>query len=102
MKQMLRFIWPRVKDEKAVLPEDNSGAIHPANNPTGSARSKYINVRHRLICDVVRKGNISIKHVGSRLQHANVLTTDLSSEAYRRHRRHLINLTLDERGCQWR
>lgn len=43
------------KLEKVAVYEDDSGAIHLANNPMDWGSSKYIDFRHHLSRDVVNK-----------------------------------------------
>ena len=86
LQQIMNFIRPGAEFEPVTVYEDNSDAIHLANNPIGSARSKHIELRHHSIRDVVKRGLIRITHVESKLQHADALTKNLPTESFRQHR----------------
>ena len=72
--------------------EDNAGAIQLAENPLSSSNSKHIDVRHHFLREHVFSGSISIVHVPSESQHADVLTKPLSRESFDFHRNFLLNL----------
>ena len=52
----------------------------PIENPLSSARSKHIDVRFYFIRDLFRTLKISVEYVASAEQHADILTTALSSQ----------------------
>lgn len=67
-----------MKVETVAVFEDNSGANHLANkNPMGLAKSRHIDICHRSIRDVVKRGESLIVHVQSKSQHADLFTQRL-------------------------
>lgn len=92
-RQMWTYMHPRMKLETVAVNEDDSGVIHLASNPMGSARSKHINIRHHFIRDVVKKGNVNIVHVETKLQHADSPPENLNGNACRKHRTYVMNST---------
>lgn len=82
-RRILGFIGSQVKLETVASCKDNRGATHLANNSMGSARSKNIDIRHHSIRDIVRKGDIRIVLLGTKLQHANLLTKNLNGHTFR-------------------
>lgn len=69
-----------------ALVEDNDGTKALAGNPLSSPNSKYIDVRHQLLRELVSKGDITITHASSRNQHDDILTKALAREEYLTHR----------------
>ena len=53
--------------------EDNQGALQFSKNPFSNSNSKDIDVRHHFLRELVRQGDISVNHVPSEYQHADVL-----------------------------
>lgn len=88
---MLSFMRPRGKLETAALYEDNSGAIHLAHKPRSSIRSRHIDIHHHLIREVVKRSDIKIIHVETKLQQAGLLTEKLSGDTFRKYRRSIHN-----------
>ena len=72
--------------------EDNDGAIQLAQNPLSSGRTKYIDVRHHFIRDLVKEGKIVIKYVVSAKQRVDCLTKALGGEPFMEHRNVLMNV----------
>lgn len=74
MRAVLAYIRPGVKEQKVVMHVDKVGAVHLANNPLSSARSKHIDVRYHLIRNEIKGGRIIVKHIKTTEQHADILT----------------------------
>ena len=92
----IRSVWSFMLPDRAKpclrIYEDNAGAIQLAENPLSSSNSKHIDVRHHFLRELVFSGSISIVHVPSKYQHADVLTKPLSRESFDFHRNFLLNL----------
>ena len=97
MRSVLSFVGPKVVlgrevDDDIILFEDNEGAKALADNPLSSGRGKHIDVRWYFIRDLVRNGEVTVKHVDSEWQAADILTKPLPLSLFKRHRRVLMNL----------
>ena len=75
-----------------TLMEDNEGAKATTENPLGSGRSKYIDVRWHFIRELVEKKELKLVHVASEWQHADILTKALHVKLFKWHRKALLNL----------
>ena len=73
--------------------EDNQGALQFSKNPVSNSNSKYINVRHHSLRELVRQGEIIVNYVPSEYQHADVLTEVFAFDLFAIHRRFLTNLS---------
>jgi hypothetical protein len=71
---------------KCTVFEDNSGAMEMAITPKMRPQTKHINIKYHHFCDHVRRKLISIEHVGTDEQIADVLTKPLPVAAFKRHR----------------
>ncbi|GJQ73702.1 hypothetical protein Trydic_g14037 [Trypoxylus dichotomus] len=56
---------------------NNLSALRLAENPTYHARSKHIDIRHHLVRDVLKSGQLELLHVGTNDMIADVLTKGL-------------------------
>ena len=75
--------------------EDNQGAVQLLQNPASNSNSKHIDVRHHFLRELVRQGDISVSHVSSEYQHADILTKALLAfDVFAIHRRFLMNLNV--------
>ena len=72
--------------------EDNQGAVQLSQNPVSNSNSKYVDVRHRFLRELVRQGDISVSHVPSEYQHADISTKALAFDAFTIPRRFIMNL----------
>ena len=63
-----------------------------------NSNSKHVDVRHHFLRELVRQGDISVNHVRSENQHADILTKVLAFDLFAIHRRFLVNLS-DEWSC---
>ena len=61
---------------------DNQSAIQLANNPVQHARTKHIDIRHHFLRDHEAKGDISITHVSTDDQLADIFTKPLDEARF--------------------
>ena len=66
----------------------NTGALHKAGNSTYGSRTKHIALRFIYFKDLVKDGKITIHHVATQKQLADVGTKFLTKNTHR----HLLNL----------
>ena len=71
--------------------EDNQGAVQLSQNLVSTSNSKHVDVRHHFLRELVRQENISVSHVPSEYQHADILTKALAFDVFAIHRRFLMN-----------
>ena len=73
--------------------EDNEGAIQlTTRNPITNSNLKHIDVRNHFIRDLVARKRISIIHVASEYQHAELFRKAISEEPFELHRDFVMNL----------
>jgi hypothetical protein len=70
--------------------EDNIGALELAKVPKMRPRTKHINLVFHHFREHVRKGLVSIHHVSTTLQIADMLTKPLEQNSFLRHRKKLL------------
>ena len=87
---VLEFLSPGKKLRGIRVLEDNEGAIALAENPISSSNSKHIDVRHHFLSELVENEKITVEHVSSEDQHADILTKALPSVAFIAHRNFLL------------
>ena len=91
----LRQVWHFMSPGKGMscfsIFEENQGAVQLSQNPVSNSNSKHIDVRHHVLRELVRQGDVSVSHVPSEYQHADILTKALSSDLFVVHRRFLMN-----------
>ena len=91
----LRQVWHFMSPGKGMpcfsIFEDNQGAVQLSQNPVSDSNSKHIDVRHHVLRELVRQGDVSVSHVPSEHQHADILTKALASDLFVVHRRFLMN-----------
>jgi len=68
------------------------GAKALAENPLSSSNSKHIDVRHHFLREKVANGDISVEHIGTVEQHADILTKALGRDSFEAHRDFLLGL----------
>ena len=56
---------------------DNQGAIFLAVNPAHDRRTKHIDLRYHRICHEIERGSITLYHVPTEEQYADLLTKNL-------------------------
>ena len=86
-----KFIRPKVHC-KAF--EDNIGALELAKVPKMRPRTKHINLVFHHFREHVRKGLVSIHHVSTTLQIADMLTKPLDHNSFLRHQKKLLGWSL--------
>jgi hypothetical protein len=64
--------------------EDNVGAIEMANIPTMRPRTKHLNIKYYHFREEVSKGTISIHHMRTEEQIADILTKPLPEASFRK------------------
>ena len=74
--------------------EDNQDVVQLSQNPVSNLNSKHIDVRHHFLRELVRQGDISVSHVPSEYQHADILTKTLSFDVFATHRRFQMNMSV--------
>ena len=68
LRGFLGFMRPSSAEQKVILFEDNQGAVHLANNPLSSLRSKHIDVWYHFFRNEVKEGRIEVRHLGTENQ----------------------------------
>ena len=92
----LRQVWHFMSPGKGMpcfsIFEDNQGAVQLSQNLVSNSNSKHIDVRHYVLRELVRQGDVSVSHVPSEYQHADILTKALlAPDLFVVHRRFLMN-----------
>ena len=94
LRQVWRFVILGKRMPCFPVFEDNQGALQFSKNPVSNSNSKhYIDVRHHLLRELVRQGDIIVKHVPFEYQHPDILTKVLAFDLFAIHRRFLMNLS---------
>jgi len=70
--------------------EDNSGAIEIAKVPKMRPRTKHLNIKYHHFRSFVQDGSVSVHHVGTENQVADIFTKPLNMELFQRHRKALL------------
>ena len=73
---------PKAKMPCIAMYEGNEGAIQIAKHLISNSNSKYIDVRHHFLRELVERKEIEIIHVTSQYQHADFLTKALPCLLY--------------------
>ena len=73
--------------------EDNTGALEMARVPKMRPRTKHLNIKYHHFREYVKAGKISIQHVSTEDQVADMLTKPLSPEKYEKHRTALVGFS---------
>lgn len=92
LRQVWHFMLPSLGTPCVTVFEDNQGALQLAQNPVTNSNSKHIDIRHHFLRELVSGGAISVTHVPSAYQHADVLTKALGVEAFEFHRDYILNM----------
>jgi hypothetical protein len=70
--------------------EDNEGAIEIAKVPKMRPRTKHLNIKYHHFREEVKKGTVSIYHVATGEQMADMLTKPLDETLFERHRKKMM------------
>ena len=68
----------------AILYNNNAGAVSLTKNTKGNTWVKHIDVQHHYICDLVEDGKITVCHLPSTENLADVFTKPLRRDAHHR------------------
>jgi hypothetical protein len=80
MKQTLKDYGVNMKNVPLLC--DNESAIKIAHNPVQHSKTKHIQIRHHFLRDHVLKGDISIEHVKTEEQLADIFTKPLDEKIF--------------------
>ena len=83
LRQVWRFMLPGQGMPCFPIFEDNQGAVQLSQNPVSNSNSKPIDVRHHFLRELVPQGDISVSHVSSEYQYADILTKALALDVSR-------------------
>jgi hypothetical protein len=70
------------KFSKVPLLCDNESAIKLANNPVNHSRTKHIDISHHFLRDHEAKGDITLRHVSTDKQLADIFTKPLDELSF--------------------
>ena len=90
VRAVLFFNAPETSGTSIKVFEDNQGVKALIENPLSSARSKHIVMRFHFVRDLFRTRKISVEHIASAEQHADILTKALSKTNFQYHRKLLV------------
>ncbi|WJX64416.1 hypothetical protein P8452_49197 [Trifolium repens] len=77
MKQMLKEY--NVEQDALTLYCDNMSAINISKNPVQHSKTKHIDIRHHFIRDLVENKIVTLEHVGTKEQVADIFTMALDA-----------------------
>jgi hypothetical protein len=77
MKQMLKEY--NVEQDALTLYCDNMSAINISKNPVQHSKTKHIDIRHHFIRDLVENKIVTLEHVGTKEQVADIFTKALDA-----------------------
>jgi hypothetical protein len=80
MKQMLKEY--NVEYDVLTLYCDNLSAINISKNPIQHSRTKHIDIRHHFIRDLVEENIVTLKHVATEEQIADIFTKALDAKQF--------------------
>ena len=86
VRGVLSFLTPGEEVLGISLMGNNQRAITLADNPFSSSNSKHIDFRQHFIREKVDVGEVSIMHVASEDQHADILSKEFPCFACERHK----------------
>jgi len=70
------------QSDPTLLYNDNMGAILLSQNPVHHDRSKHISLRHHYLREQVGDKSLSLQHIGSKDNQADLFTKNLSSDLF--------------------
>ena len=71
-----------VRQDVMTLFCDNLSAINISKNPILHSRTKHINIRHHFIRELVEDKIISLEHIATKKQLANIFTKALDANQF--------------------
>jgi hypothetical protein len=80
MKQMLKVY--NVEHDALTLYCDNLKAINISKNPIQHSRTKHIDIRHHFIRDLVEENIVTLEHVTTEEQIADIFTKALDAKQF--------------------
>ena len=87
MKQMLKEY--NVKQDVMTLYYDNLSAINITKNHIQHSRTKHIDIRHHFIRELVEEKIVTLEHVTTERQLADIFTKALDANQFKNLRGHL-------------
>lgn len=72
-----------------IIYEDNNGCIQIANNPTDHKRTKHIDIKYHFTREQVQKGIITLRHISTEEQIADIFTKSLGATKFMKLRHEL-------------
>lgn len=82
LRLLLEDIGLGLGDQALQLVNDNAGAIALSKNPVNHEKSKHIDMRHHFIHEKVEDKTVSLAHVPSAENIADLLTKALPTELF--------------------
>ena len=70
--------------------EDNMGALELSKVPKMRPRTKHINIKYHHFRQHVQDGTITVQHITTEEQVADIFTKPLPEKAFRKHRRSIM------------
>jgi hypothetical protein len=80
--------------KKAIIYEDNLGAIYLLKNQQISPRTKHIDIRHHYMRDLHQEGRIDVRFVRSEDNPADIETKNTDKQTHDRHATNIRNGTM--------
>jgi len=80
MKQQLKDF--NLHYDNVPIKCDNTSAICISKNPVQHSRTKHIEIMHHFIRDHIQKGDVTLEHVSSELNLADIFTKPLPNERF--------------------
>ena len=89
----LRIFFTEIHKEQPCLTLhcDNQTVVTNLQNRTGLHRTKHMAVRYSMIRDYMDKGLVSVQHIRTENQLADILTKPLGRHLFEKHRSHLLS-----------
>ena len=81
MKQILKDF--EIEQGKMTLYCDNLSAINISKNPVQHSRTKHIDIRHHFIRDLVEHSIVTLEHLPTKNQLADLFTKPLDKERFK-------------------
>lgn len=89
LRSLLRSLGFEQK-EPTIIWDDNQGCIAMAKNPTQHKRTKHIDIRFHFVREVVARGDIKLRYIGTEDQVADLLTKSVPKGTMQRLRPMLL------------